>query len=124
MSRKLQALGLAALLALMLNAGVAHAQAAAETTTKPAIPLRYDISKEVTLKPTGESVPSKSPAGLVAPGSGCGFVLQTSSGTVQGRLTPFVLNGKGAISISVGDHLKVTGWWMPLKNINQVLVIR
>ena len=39
MSRKLQGLGLAALLALMLNAGAAHAQAA-ETTTKSAIPLR------------------------------------------------------------------------------------
>jgi hypothetical protein len=124
MSRKLQGLGLAALLALMLNAGVAHAQAAAETTTKPAIPLRYDISKEVTLNATVESVPSKSSAGLLHSGSSAGFVLQTSSGTVQGRLTPFVLNGKGAISISVGDHLKVTGMMMTLKNDRQVFVIR
>ena len=122
MSRKLQALGLAALLALILNAGVAHAQTA--ESTKPAIPLRYDISKEVTLNATVESVPSKSSAGLLHSGSSAGFVLQTSSGTVQGRLTPFVLNGKGAISISVGDHLKVTGMMMTLKNDRQVFVIR
>jgi hypothetical protein len=110
----------------MLNAGVANAQATAATTTKPAIPLRYDISKEVTLSATVESVPSKSSAGLLHSGSSAGFVLQTSSGPVQGRLTPFVLNGngKGAISISVGDHLQVTGVMMTLKNDRQVFVIR
>ena len=123
MSRKLQGLGLATLLALMLNAGAAHAQAAAETT-KPAIPLRYDISKEVTLNATVESVPSKSSGGPLHSGSNTGFVLQTSSGPVKGRLTPFVLNGKGAIPISVGDHLQVTGVMMTVKNDRQVFVIR
>jgi hypothetical protein len=123
MSRKLQGLGLAALLALMLNAGAADAQTAAEST-KPAIPLRYDISKEVTLNATVESIPSKTSAGLLHSGSSTGFVLQTSSGPVQGRLTPFVLNGKGAISISVGEHLQVTGVMMTVKNDRQVFVIR
>ncbi len=120
MSRKLQGLGLAALLALMLNAEAAHAQAAAETTTKPAIPLRYDLSKEVTLNATVKSVPSKSHVGQ----ANSGFVLQTTSGEVRGSLTPFVLNGKGALSISVGDHLQVTGVMLTVKNNEQLLVIR
>jgi hypothetical protein len=124
MSRTLRGLGLLTLLALMMNVEMAHAQAAAETTTKPAIPLRYDISKDVELNATVESVPSKSSGGLLQSGSNVGFVLQTSSGPVQGRLTPFVLNGKGAISISVGDHVQVTGVMMTVKNDRQVFVIR
>ena len=124
MSRTFQGLGFAALLALMFNAGAVHAQAAAKTTTKPAIPLRYDLSKEVTLNATVESVPSKSSAGLLHSGSSAGFVLQTSSGPVQGRLTPFVLNGKGAISIKPGQMIQVTGVMMTMKNEKQVFVIR
>jgi DNA/RNA endonuclease YhcR with UshA esterase domain len=120
MSRKLQGLGLAALLALMLNAGPARAQAA-EATTKPAIPLRYDISKEVTLNATVESVPSKSSLGQ---NQQSGFMLQTNSGLVQGSLTPFVLNGKGAISIKPGQMIQVTGVMTTMKNGKQLFVIR
>ena len=122
MSRKLQGLGLAALLALTLNAGAAHAQAAAETTTKSAVPPRYDISKEVTLNATVESVPSKST--LTQSGPKTGFTLQTTGGLVQGALTPFVLNGSGAISITVGQHVQVTGVMTTMKNNKQVFVIR
>jgi hypothetical protein len=122
MSRKLQGLGLAVLLALALNAGAAHAQAAAETTTKSAIPLRYDISKEVTLNATVESLPSKS--ALTQSGPKTGFTLQTTAGLVEGALTPFVRNGSGAISITVGEHIQVTGVMMTMKNSKQVFVIR
>jgi hypothetical protein len=121
MSRKLQGLGFAALLALVLNAGPVHAQTAAETTTKPAIPLRYDISKEVTLNATVESVPSKSSFGQ---SQQSGFMLQTVSGLVQGSLTPFVLSGKGAISIKQGQMIQVTGVMTTMKNQKQVFVIR
>jgi hypothetical protein len=121
MSRKLQGLGLAALLALVLNAGPAHAQAAAEATTKPAIPLRYDISKEVTLNATVESVPSKSSFGQSQQSR---FMLQTISGLVQGSLTPFVLGGKGAISIKPGQMIQVTGVMTTMKNNKQLFVIR
>src|ERR1700693_2553086 len=123
MSRTLRGLGVLTLLALMMNVDGTHAQTAAEAT-KPAIPLRYDISKEVTLNATVESVPSKSSGALLHSGSNAGLVLQTSSGPVQGRLTPFALNGKGAISISVGDHLQVTGVMMTVKNDRQVFMIR
>jgi len=123
MSRKLQGLGLAALLALTLNAGAAHAQAAAATTTKSTIPLRYDISKEVTLNATVESVPSKSVVGLRQTGS-TGFVLQTTAGTVQARLTPFVLAGKSGLSITKGQQIQVTGVMTTSKDNKQLFVIR
>ncbi|MGD0543482.1 MAG: hypothetical protein ABSB65_03640 [Candidatus Acidiferrales bacterium] len=121
MSRKLQGLGLAALLALTLNAGATHAQAAAETT-KSAVPPRYDISKEVTLNATVESLPSKYP--LTQSGPKTGFMLQTNSGLVEGALTPFVLNGSGAISITVGERVQVIGVMTTMKNNKQVFVIR
>jgi hypothetical protein len=120
MSRTLRGLGWFTLLALMMNVQVAHAQAAAETT-KPAIPLRYNISKEVTLNATVESVPSKSSLGQ---SQQSGFMLQTASGLVQGTLTPFVLNGKGAISINPGQVIQVTGVMMTMKNNKQLFVIR
>jgi hypothetical protein len=120
MSRTLRGLGLLTLLALMMNVQVARALAAAETT-KPAIPLRYDISKEVTLNATVESVPSKSSLGQ---SQQSGFMLQTASGLVQGTLTPFVLNGKGAISINPGQMIQVTGVMMTIKNNKQLFVIR
>ncbi len=63
MKRILQGLGFATLLALVLNAGPAHAQTAAATTTS-AIPLRYDVSKEITLSATVQSVSAKSSHGL------------------------------------------------------------
>jgi hypothetical protein len=121
MSRKLQGLGLAALLALMLSAGAAHAQTAAETTAKSAIPLRYDISKEVTLNATVESLPSKS---LTQSGRKTGFMLQTIDGLIEGALTPFVLTGSGAIPIAVGEHVQVTGLMTTMKNNKQVFMIR
>ncbi len=123
MSRKLQGLGLAALLALALNAGAAHAQAAAEAA-KPTITPRYDISKEMTLNATVLSVPSKSSGRLLQSGSDPGFVLQTTSGLVQGRLTPFVLNERNGLSITAGQHVQVTGVMMTVKNHKQVFVIR
>ncbi|MGB8541290.1 MAG: hypothetical protein WCD49_06595 [Candidatus Acidiferrales bacterium] len=123
MSRKLQGLGLAALLALTLNAGAAHAQAAAETTAKSSIPPSYDISKEVTLNATVESLPSKSGIGLRQAGS-TGFVLQTAAGTVQGSLTPFVFHGTGALSIKAGQVIRVTGVMKTVTNNKQVFVIR
>jgi hypothetical protein len=122
MSRKLQGLGLAALLALALNAGAAHAQAAAATSTKSAVPPRYDISKEVTLNATVETLPSKSH--LTQPGAKTAFMLQTTGGLVEGRLTPFVLSGSGAISITVGEHVQVTGVMTTAMNNKQVFVIR
>ena len=122
MSRTLRGLGFLTLLALMFNAEAAYGQAAAETTAKSAIPLRYDISKEVTLNATVESLPSKSP--LTQSGRKTGFMLQTTGGLIEGALTPFVLTGSRAIPIAVGEHVQVTGLMTTMKNNKQVFMIR
>jgi DNA/RNA endonuclease YhcR with UshA esterase domain len=124
MKRILQGLGFVTLLALMVNARPVHAQATAATRTST-IPLRYDLSKEVTMNATVQSVPSKSGRGLMpVSGPESALVLQTTSGMLQGRLTPFALNGKGALSITPGEHVQVTGEMTTMKNNKQVFVIR
>jgi hypothetical protein len=124
MKRILQGLGFATLLILALNAGPAYAQTAA-ATTKSTNPLGYDVSKEVTLSAIVQSVPSKSSHGLTPEsGTQSGFMLQTTAGTVQGRLTYSALNGEGALSITPGEHVQVTGEMMTMKNNIQVFVIR
>jgi hypothetical protein len=124
MKRILQGLGFATLLVLALNAGPAYAQTAA-ATTKSTSPLGYDVSKEVTLSATVQSVPAKPSHGLTPEsGSESGFVLQTTAGTVQGRLTYSALNGEGALSIAPGEHVQVTGVMTMMKNNTQVFVIR
>ncbi|HXO04787.1 MAG TPA: hypothetical protein VN884_04050 [Candidatus Sulfotelmatobacter sp.] len=120
MKKILQGLGFATLLALALNATPAHAQATAATTT-PAIPPRYDVSKEVTLNATVLSVPAKSSHSLAR---NFGLVLQTSSGTVQGSLTQFTLSGKGALSITQGQQIQVTGVMTTTLNNKQLFLIR
>lgn len=122
MKRKLQGLGFAALLALMLNAGAAHAQSAA-STTKPAMPLRYDISKEVTLNATVQSVPAKSSGGGWQ-SSSSGFVLRTTGGLMEASLTPFVLSGKNGLAITAGQQIQVTGVMTTANNNKQLFVIR
>jgi hypothetical protein len=126
MKRILQGLGFATLLilAFVSNVPPAYAQTAA-ATTKSTSPLGYDVSKEVTLSAIVQSVPSKPSHGLT-PESGAqsGLMLQTTAGTVQGRLTYSALNGEGALSITPGEHVQVTGIMTMMKNNTQVFVIR
>ena len=91
-----------------------------EPTAKPLASLKYDISKEVTLNAMVKSVPSKLAFGQ----TNSGFVLQTTSGEVRGSLTPFVLNGKGALAIAPGANVQVTGVMMTMNNNKQLFVIR
>ncbi|HXN18373.1 MAG TPA: hypothetical protein VN875_08595 [Candidatus Binatus sp.] len=114
----LGALVLLAFFSLSL-AAPGYAQTAA-ATTKPANSSRYDISKEVTLSATVESVPGKSSSARAQEDF---VVLQTKLGTVNGKLTPFALNGKGAISIMQGEQIKATGVMTTLEH-KQVFVIR
>jgi hypothetical protein len=120
MKRMLQSLGFVTLLALMLNAGPAHAQTTAAANA-PTVPLRYDVSKEVTLNVTVQSLPAKSSHGFTKTS---GLVLQTTSGTVQGSLTQFTLSGKEALSITAGEHLRVTGVMTTTMQDKQVFLIR
>lgn len=119
MKRLYPGLGALVLLAFFSLAAPGYAQTAA-ATTKPAVPSRYDVSKELTLSATVESVPQKSSSGLTQDSF---LVLHTKSGMVNGRLTPFTLNGKGSISITPGEQVTATGVMMIYQN-KQVFVIR
>jgi hypothetical protein len=119
MTREYPALGTLVLLAFFSLATPGYAQTAA-ATTKSTVPLRYDVSKEVTLNATVESVPGKSSDART---QGDFLVLQTKSGSINGGLTPFALNEKGGISISAGQQVKVTGLMMTIQN-KQVFLIR
>jgi hypothetical protein len=118
MKRGYTELGILALLAFFSLATPGYAQTAA-ATTKPAVPLRYDVSKEVTLSATVESVPGKSSN---AREQGDFLVLQTKSGSVNGRLTPFALNEKGGISITAGQQVKATGLMMMVHDKQEFLI--
>jgi len=119
MKRWYPGLGALSLLAFFSLAAPGYAQTAA-ATTKPAIPLRYDVSKEVTLIATVRSVPEKSSSGLTQDSF---LMLQTKSGLINGKVTPFTLNGKGSISITQGEQIQATGMMMTLQS-KQVFVIR
>jgi len=118
MKRLYPGLGALVLLAFFSLATPGYAQTAS-ATTKPTVPLRYDVSKEVTLNGTVVSVPEKSSHGQAQPF----LVLQTKSGLINGRLTFFAHNEKGGIAITPGQQAKVTGVIMTFQS-KQVLEVR
>jgi hypothetical protein len=80
----------------------------------------YDQSQEVTLKATVSSVLARPSAGMII---GSHLLLQTPSGTVDASLGRFGLQGKGALSVTAGEQVEVTGVMKTLKN-QQVFVVR
>jgi hypothetical protein len=119
MKRGYPAFGALVLLAFFSLAMPGYAQTAA-ATTKSTVPLRYDVSKEVTLNATVESVPGKSSDAKTQKDY---LVLQTKAGAVNGKLTPFALNAKSGIVLMPGQQVKATGLMMNEQN-KQVFLIR
>jgi hypothetical protein len=87
---------------------------------KPAGPLSYDVSKEVTLSGTVSSLLTKPSPGMIM---GAHLLLQTKSGVVDASLGRFALRGYGALEISGGEAVSVTGVMKTL-NGKQVLLSR
>jgi hypothetical protein len=114
MKRTFAGLGFLTLLALLSLAVPIHAQTAAvaKRPTAPAGPFNYDASKETTLSGTVSSVLKKSNPGMIM---GSHLLFQTSSGAVDASLGGFALLGKGALSVSPGQQVSVTG---VMKTIN------
>jgi len=120
MKRRFSVVGPFAVLALCLFAMPIHAQTA--VTTKTAVPLRYDISKEVTLTGTVSSiVKSASPETKMMAGSH--LIVETTSGTVDASLGGFALRGTGALSVTPGQRVQVTGVMQKIRD-KEVLVTR
>lgn len=80
----------------------------------------YDQRQEVTLKATVSSVLNRAEPGMIA---GSHLLLSTPSGTVDASLGRFGLEGKGALSVTAGEQVEVTGVMKTLRN-KQVFVVR
>jgi hypothetical protein len=94
-------------LALCVSALPLHAQTSAAKTKTFAHPW-YDISREVTLTGTVTSVLKTASPEMKMMG-GSHLIVQTKSGLVDASLGGFAMRGKGALSISEGERVQVTG---------------
>jgi DNA/RNA endonuclease YhcR with UshA esterase domain len=95
-----------AVLVLCLFATPIDAQTA--VTTKTAVPLRYDITKEVTLTGTVSSVVNRTTPEMKMV-AGSHLIVETASGTVDASLGGFAMRGKDALSVTTGQRVQVTG---------------
>jgi hypothetical protein len=76
----------------------------AQTAPKPR--PYYDITREVTLRGTVSSVVTRPSRGMVI---GSHLLLTTPSGEVDASLGKWGLAGKGALSVTAGQQVEVTG---------------
>ena len=84
------------------------------------VPARYDISKEVTLSGTVSSVLHKPAPGMTW---GSHLILETASGKVDASLGRWGLEGKGALSVTPGQQVEVTGVMRTVRD-KEVLIVR
>jgi len=95
----------------------------AQTTTagtRTAGPFSYDVRHEFTLNARVSSVLTKPSTGMIM---GSHLLLATPSGPVDASLGRFGLLGKGAVSVTAGQQIEVTGVMKTL-NDQQVLLVR
>jgi hypothetical protein len=116
MKRLVAGLFVLALLCVVLAPSPTQAQ----TSERHAGLLSYDISQEVTLNGTVSGVLPKPARGMMM---GSHLLLATASGPVDASLASFGLQGKGAVSVTTGQQIQVTG---VMKTINdkQVFLAR
>jgi hypothetical protein len=105
-----------------LLAGLLFAILAVPLFAQPAAdsPLSYDISKEVTLSGTVSAVMTKPAPGMMW---GSHLMLQTASGKVDASLGRWGLAGKGALSVTPGQQVEVTGTMQTFMG-KEVFVVR
>jgi len=82
--------------------------------------LSYDVSQEVSLSGTVSGVLPRPAPGMIG---GSHLLLTTVSGTVDASLGRWGLQGKGALSVTVGQQVEVTGIMRTL-NDRQVFLAR
>jgi hypothetical protein len=92
----------------------------AETSQKPTGPFNYDISKEVSFTATVSSVLAKPNSGMVM---GSHLLLAYGTGSIDASLGRFALQGYGAVSVTAGQQVVVTGVLKTIKN-KQVFLVR
>jgi hypothetical protein len=80
----------------------------------------YDITKEVTLTGTVSSVLARPTEGMLF---GSHLMLETASGQVDASLGKWGLQGKGALSVSAGEPVQVTGVMKTIHD-KEVFIVR
>lgn len=105
MTRPLAGLGSLTLLALFFLAIPTSSQSSAAVANS-AHPFRYDLSRETTISGTVSSVLKTAQPGMIF---GSHLLLQTTSGTVDASLGRFAMVGPGALSVSAGQQVTLTG---------------
>jgi hypothetical protein len=80
----------------------------------------YDVSQEVTLSGTVSAVLIKPAPGMIM---GPHLLLTTTSGQVDASLGKWALQGKGALSVTPGQQVEMTGVMKTL-NQRQVFIAR
>ena len=83
-------------------------------------PLRYDVANESTISGVVSSVLVKPAAGMIF---GSHLLLTTPSGRIDVSLGRFGLQGKGALTVSAGEQIDVTGVMKTIKE-QQVFLAR
>jgi len=81
---------------------------------------RYDVSKEVTLSGTVSSVLRKPAPGMIW---GSHLIVETVSGRLDASLGRFGLEGKGALSVTPGQQIELTGIMKTVRG-KEVFVVR
>ena len=83
-------------------------------------PTAYDISKEITLSGTVSSVLHNPARGM---NWGSHLMIETASGRVDASLGRWGLEGKGALSVTPGQTVEVTGVMRTVRD-KEVLIVR
>jgi hypothetical protein len=108
-------------LALCLFATPTHAQTA-EGTTSSVVPPKYDITQEVTLIGTVSSVVKNTAPEMQMLG-GSHLIVETTSGKIDASLGGYAMKAVGALSVSPGQQVQVTGVMKTIRD-QQVFVTR
>jgi hypothetical protein len=91
-----------------------------QTAERAIGPFSYEVGKEVTLSGTVAKVVKGATAGMAAGGH---LLVSTESGEVDASLGQFAFRGKGALEVSAGEYVEVTGVMRTLKS-GQMFVTR
>jgi hypothetical protein len=121
MKSRFPAFGPFVVLALCLLAPPIHAQTA-EGTASSVVSPKYDLTQEVTLAGTVSSVVKNTTPEMQMLG-GSHLIVETTSGNIDASLGGYALKAEGALSVSPGQQVQVTGVMKTIRD-QEVFVTR
>jgi len=103
---------------MALAATPLHANTASALPKRSVLASRYELTKEVTLQGTVQSVDARPNSSL-----GAHLTVATSQGEVEAEIGPFLLDRPGAPSFTPGEQVKLIGITATVNN-HKVLITR